>query len=111
MKLIIPLEFKSTGAAEISLFHKLSSGNARKPFKLAPAPGVIPLQLAACVDPPTCSVTLAELLAPGSGFCTVTGVAPAVLAVPVAVSCVLELKVVCSAAPARNTCAPFTNLL
>src|SRR5690349_11311744 len=103
MKLMMPLEFRSTGAVEISLFHKLSSGKGRKPFKLAPAPGVIPLQVAVWVDPPTCSVTPAELLAPGSGFCTATGIAPAELAFPAAVSCVLELNVVCSAVTPRNT--------
>src|SRR5579885_1275751 len=46
MKLMIPFELKSTGAAEMSLFQGLSSGNGRNPFRLAPWPLEIPLQLA-----------------------------------------------------------------
>jgi hypothetical protein len=46
------------------------------------------------------------MLLPGSGFWTVTGKVPAVEAVPVAVSCMEETKVVERAAPLRRTCAP-----
>jgi len=70
MKLMIALEFESTGDAEISLFHKLSAGNGRNPFKPAPCPSDIPLQLGACVVPDTVKFTLCEVLLPGSGFCT-----------------------------------------
>ena len=46
---------------------------------------------------------------PGSGFSTATVYAPAVEAVPVAVSCVEEVNVVERAVPLRRTCAPETK--
>src|SRR5690349_10471796 len=41
MKLIMALEFESTGAAETSLFQRLSAGNGTKPLRLAPWPVLI----------------------------------------------------------------------
>jgi hypothetical protein len=41
MKVIIALEFESTGEAEISLFQRLSAGNGTKPLRLAPWPVLI----------------------------------------------------------------------
>jgi hypothetical protein len=41
MKLIIALEFESTGEAEMSLFQRLSAGNGTKPLRLAPWPVLI----------------------------------------------------------------------
>ena len=47
---------------------------------------------------------------PGSGFSTVMGKVPAMAAVPVAVSCVEETKVVEVGELLRRTCAPETKL-
>src|SRR5690348_8339333 len=44
IKLIMVVELTSAGIVEMSWFHKLSAGNGRKPFKLAPCPRLIPLQ-------------------------------------------------------------------
>ena len=41
---MISFEFGSTGADEISVFHRLLLVKGRKPFKLAPWPVDIPLQ-------------------------------------------------------------------
>jgi len=51
------------------------------------------------------------VLLPGSGLSTATGNAPAEAALPVAVSCVEETKVVVRTAPLRRTLAPETKLL
>jgi hypothetical protein len=110
MKLMIAFEFASTGEAEISLFHKLSAGNGRKPFKLAPCPRDIPLQLGACVVPVTVKFTVEDVLLPGSGFRTLTVYVPALAAFPVAVNCVAELNAVVIALPFSSTFAPLTNL-
>ena len=109
--MMIALEFVSTGEAEISLFHKLSAGNGRKPFRLAPCPRDMPLQLGACVVPVTVKFTLDDVLLPGSAFCTLTAYVPALAAFPAAVNCVPELNVVVIALPFSCTFAPFTNLL
>lgn len=47
----------------------------------------------------------------GPGFATVMLVAPACVAVPVAVSCVAELKIVVRGVPFHSTCAPLTKRL
>jgi len=52
MKLIMASEFASTGAPEISVFHKLSVGNGRKPFKLAPWPALIAQEVFGVPEPP-----------------------------------------------------------
>lgn len=51
-----------------------------------------------------------EELLPGSGFSTVTANEPAEVALPVAVSCVLDTMVVGSAVVPNITCAPETKL-
>src|ERR1700676_160808 len=104
-------EFASTGAAEISLFHRLSLGNGTNPFKLAPGPTDMPLQELVCVDPCTWKSTLGDVLLPGSGFLTLIVNVPTAAAFPVAVSCVGEFTVVGSAVPLKSTCAPAANLL
>ena len=50
------------------------------------------------------------MLLPGSGFWTLTEKVPAVVASPVAVSCVEETKVLARGLLARRTCAPETKL-
>src|SRR5713101_2736241 len=45
MKVMIFGEFASTGALEISVFHKLLDGKGTKPLRLAPWPTLIPLQV------------------------------------------------------------------
>jgi hypothetical protein len=50
MKLIIALEFESTGALEMSWFHALSAGKGTKPFRLAPTP--VDMMLQALFWPP-----------------------------------------------------------
>src|SRR5271165_4682048 len=97
MKLMKLAELESTAAAEISLFQRLSLGNGRKPLRLAPWPTDIWEQLEACCEPLTVKSCADEGLLPGSGFSTVTENVPAEVASPVAVSCVLETKVVASA--------------
>jgi hypothetical protein len=54
-----------------------------------------------------------ELVPPGLGFVTVTDTDPtcALVAVPLAVSCVLDTKVVDKIAPPKETVAPFTKSL
>jgi hypothetical protein len=52
----------------------------------------------------------AEVLLPGSEFCTATVNVPEEVAFPVAVSWEEETKVVESAEPLRSTCAPETKL-
>jgi len=74
MKLMTALEFASTGEAEISLFHKLSAGNGRKPFKLAPCPRDMPPQLGACVVPVTVKFTVEDVAAAGIGILHAHGV-------------------------------------
>ena len=51
------------------------------------------------------------MLLPGSGFFTATGKVPAVAALPVAVSCVEETKVVVSGELLRRTCAPLMKFV
>lgn len=114
MKLMIAVEFGSTAAEEISLFHKLSAGNGTNPFRLALCPRLIALQLGGGVPPPvevTCKIWEAEVALPGFGFMTATANDPADACVPVAVSWVDDIKVVASGAPARSTSAPLTNPL
>src|ERR1700733_136444 len=68
----------------------------------------------ASCDAANCTLkATAELEDPGLGFVTKTCAfaISAGGAVPVAVSCVAELKVVFNGFPANKTCAPFTNLL
>ena len=50
------------------------------------------------------------MLAPGSGFSTAMGKVPGAAAVPVAVSCVEETKVVGSGELLKRTCAPLRKL-
>ena len=59
------------------------------------------------------TVTLIEpdALPPGFGLLTLTPKVPADASEPVAVSCVAETKVVPSAEPPKETCAPFTKWL
>src|SRR5579871_1243088 len=91
MKLMIALEFESTGAEEISLFHRLSAGNGTYPLRPALCPRLIALQLGGGLLPlveVTCKVWDAEVALPGLGFITATAKDPADACVPVAVSCV-----------------------
>jgi hypothetical protein len=90
----------------------LSVAKGTKPFRLAPWPRDIWLQLEeAWVVAPICRFTEFEVLAPGSGFPTDIGKLPAVAAVPVAVRWVGEIKVVAIGADESSTCAPGTKLL
>src|ERR1700735_22652 len=121
MKLIIAAEFGSTVAFAIFWFHALSAGKGRNPLRLPPCPRLIALQALAGGGgggggfPPDCEVTvtlmLAEVLLPGFGLLTLTPNIPALASEPVAVSFVDETKVVVTAAPPNNTCAPLTKLL
>lgn len=94
MKLMIAAEFGSTGAFEISVFHRLSDGNGTNPFKLASWPGVIALHAGGGggggFPPPlfdvTCKFTEPDAALPGFGFVTTIAKVPALAAVPVAVS-------------------------
>ena len=45
MKLMIAAELGSTAAVEMSWFHRLPDGNGTTPFRLAPCPVLIALQL------------------------------------------------------------------
>src|SRR5580658_7355397 len=111
MKLMYESELGSTEAAEMSWFQALLAGKGRKPLRLAPAPVAMPLQALACVADVTWRLILDELLWPGLGLLTETAKMPTLLAVPVAVSCVDDTKVVVSGTPARRTCEPLRNLL
>lgn len=118
MKLMIAAEFESTGADEMSLFQRLSDGNGTNPLRLPPCPAVIALHAeggGGGPPPPlvevTCKVSELEVALPGFGFITLTAKLPAEVALPVAVSCVEEIKVVESAEPESITCAPVTKLL
>ena len=104
-------EFGSTGADEISLFQRLSEGKGTKPPRLPPWPVDICEQLDVWTEPFTWKFSEEEVELPGSGFSTAMGKVPAVEALPVAVSCVGETKVVESVVPLRRTCAPETNWL
>lgn len=64
-----------------------------------------------CVEPVTCRPMLEEEVLPGFGLVTVMAKVPAELAVPAAVSCVVELNVVWRGVVPKRTCAPLTNLL
>jgi hypothetical protein len=116
MKLMSADEFGSTADADMSLFHRLSAGNGRKPFKLPPWPGVITLHAlgggggGGALDV-TCTFVEFEVLLPGFGLLTVIANVPGAAALPVTVSFVAELKVVLSAVPPNSTCAPVTNPL
>lgn len=59
----------------------------------------------------TCKFSEPEVALPGLGSTTDTENVPAEGALPVAVSCVTDRKVVASAEPASITCAPLTKLL
>src|SRR5580704_9720202 len=48
MKLIIALEFGSTGALEMLVFHRLLDGKGTKPLRLVSCPTAIPAQVAFC---------------------------------------------------------------
>src|SRR6266849_4434764 len=112
MKLIIAEELGSTGAVEISLFQRLSVGNGRNPFSAALWPRLIPLQLGGGFPPlveETCKFWDEEVALPGLGFMTATAKFPEDDSLPVAVSCVDDIKVVASGAPARSTSTPLTN--
>jgi hypothetical protein len=111
MKPIIALELGSTAAPEIFSFQRLFAGKGTKPFRLAPAPTLIPPQALACVLPFTVRFTPEELLAPGFGLLTVTAYEPDVAWLPLTVNCVALTKVVLSGTPAKDACAPFTKLL
>ena len=95
MNAISAAEFGSTGALEMSWFHRLSAGNGTKPPRLPPWPGCITLHASGGggggggggLPPPdevTCKFTALETLLPGLGFITVTAIVPTVEAVPVA---------------------------
>src|SRR5205807_3835305 len=43
-------ELGSTGAADMSVFHKFELGKGTKPFRLAPWPTLIPLQVPLCAN-------------------------------------------------------------
>ena len=110
MKPISDAEFGSTGADEMSVFHRLSEGNDTKPLRLPPCPAVITLHAGGGGGggpPPElpeviCKFCAPETLLPGSGFITVTAKVPTEAAVPVALSCVDETKVVASCDPASR---------
>ena len=105
-------ELGSTAAEEMSVFQRLSLGNGRKPFRVAPWPSDIWLQADGSGGVPlTWKLRAEDWLLPGSGFSTTTEKVPADAALPVAVSCVEETKVVEIAEPLSSTCAPETNLL
>ena len=106
MKLMMLAELESTGAEEISLFQRLSEGNGRKPLRLALWPTDICEQLELCWEPFTTKFKAEEELLPGSGLDTAIGKVPAELALPMALSCVEETKVVESTVSLRRTCAP-----
>jgi hypothetical protein len=114
MKLMIAAEFASTGAEEMSLFQRLSTGKGTNPFRPALCPRLIPLQLGGGFPPlveVTCKFWEAEVALPGLGFITATENVPADSSLPAAVSCVDDTKFVASGEPARSTCAPLTNPL
>jgi hypothetical protein len=103
-------------------FHKLSAGNGKNPFKLAPCPTLITLHALGVAPPPpppppplvlavTVTLIVDDALSPGFGLLTLTAYVPAVASFPVADNCVAEVYVVVSAAPAHITVAPCTKLL
>src|ERR1700741_1114983 len=104
-----PAELGSTGAEEMSLFQRLSVGNGTKPPRLALGPVDICEQLEVWTEPFTWKFSVEEVELPGSGFSTAMVNVPAVEALPVAVSCVEETKVVERAVALRRTCTPETN--
>ena len=115
MKLMMAVEFGSTGAAEMSAFHRLSAGNGTKPFRLALCPRLIALQLGGGLPvlllDVTCRFCALEVALPGLGLVTVTANVPADAALPLAESCVEDIKVVVNGVPAKTTCAPLTKPL
>lgn len=89
MKLMIAVELGSTGAEEMSWFHRLSDGNGTNPFRLALCPRPIPEQLGGGLPPVvevTCKIREMEVALPGLGFITATEKFPATDSLPVAVS-------------------------
>ena len=110
MKLMMLAEFGSTGALVMSVFQRLEERKGTKPLRLAPCPVDIWEQAEFCVGPLTWKSIEAEVALPELGFCTATGKVPAVGAVPVAVSCVEETKVVESGVLLKRTCAPERKL-
>src|ERR1700733_5650868 len=118
MKLISAAEFGSSGADEMSWFHRLSAGNATNPPRLPSWPGCMALHATGGGGgglPPLCEVTCKstapEVLLPGFGLTTVISYIPGVACVPEAPSCVADTNVVVSAAPASSTWAPLTKSL
>lgn len=117
MKLIIAAEFGSTAALAIFVFHALSAGKGRKPFRLPPWPVLIALHALGGGGggglPPDCDVTVTlialEVLPPGFGLLTLTANVPADGAEPVAESFVADTKDVVSTAPPNRTCEPLMN--
>ena len=69
-----------------------------------------PEQPEVCGEPFTRKFREEDSELPGSGFCTITEKLPAEGAVPVAVSCVEETKVVVIGELESSTCAPDTKL-
>jgi hypothetical protein len=57
----------------------------------------------------TCRFSALEVALPGLGLVTVTANVPADAALPLAVSCVEDMKTVVSGMPAKTTCAPLTK--
>jgi len=93
IKLMIAAEFGSTVAFAIFWFHALSGGKGRKPLRLPPCPRLMPLHASGGGLPPvevTVTLTEPDVLLPGFGLLTETANVPAVVAEPVAVSCIDE---------------------
>ena len=103
-------EFGSTEAEEMSVFHKLLEGKGTNPPRLAPCPVDICEHDDVCVEPFTWKFSGEEVEEPGSGFSTDSANVPAVVALPVAVSCAEETNVVESGALLRRACAPEMKL-
>src|ERR1700722_2376457 len=109
MKLISAAEFGSTGADEISVFHKLLAGNGTNPPRLPSWPGCMTLHVEGgggglpLLCEVTCKLIVPEALLPGFGFTTAIAYIPALPSAPVAESCVERVNVVVSATPANCT--------
>src|ERR1700683_821508 len=105
MKLISAAEFGSTGADEISVFHRLRPANGTNPPRLPSCPGCMALQAEGggggglpLLGEVTCKPIAPEPLLAGFGFTTGIAEVPAVASTPDALSCVDDVKVVVSAA-------------
>ena len=90
-------------------------GNGTKPLRLAPCPALIALQAedggggGGEPEEVTCKFCALEMLLVAPGLLTVIGKEPVVVAVPAAVNCVAETKVVGRGEPANKTCEPETK--